>query len=365
MTVRLTRDEARRIALRGQLLTAERPAGIVETIDALTIVNIEPTAAVAPSADLILWSRLGWPYQPADLVRLVEEDRAVFEWGGFYRAMTDLPLLLPEMRRRPQSAQAREWLAANEVFRREVMARLRAEGPLRASDIPDAAQVSWRSSGWTNNRNSLQLLEILVLRGDVAISSRDSSGRLFDVADRVYPADVPILGDEEAARERAERRLASLGIARAKGIAQPLEPIDVGELGEEAVVDGTQGTWRVDADALAALDDFTPRTALLSPFDRLVFDRRRLEDIFGYEYLLEMYKPAAKRRWGYFALPILHGDRFVGKLDAKSDRKAGVLRVHAVHEDEPFTDEIRRAVDAEIQDLARWLGLDVVGSPAA
>ena len=101
MTVRLTRDEARRIAVRGQLLTAERPAGIVETIDALTIVNIEPTAAVAPSADLILWSRLGWPYQPADLVRLVEEDRAVFEWGGFYRAMTDLPLLLPEMRRRP------------------------------------------------------------------------------------------------------------------------------------------------------------------------------------------------------------------------------------------------------------------------
>ncbi|KAF2417367.1 crosslink repair DNA glycosylase YcaQ family protein [Microbacterium sp. B35-30] len=365
MTVRLTRDEARRIALRGQLLTAERPGGIVETIDALTIVNIEPTAAVAPSADLILWSRLGWPYEPADLVRLVEEDRAVFEWGGFYRAMTDLPLLLPEMRRRPESAQARDWLAANDVFRREVMARLRAEGPLRASDIPDAAQVSWRSSGWTNNRNSLQLLEMLVLCGDVAISSRDSAGRLFDVADRVYPADVPILGDEEAARERAERRLASLGIARAKGVAQSLEPIDVGVLGEEAVVDGTEGTWRVDADALSALDGFTPRTALLSPFDRLVFDRRRLEDIFGYEYLLEMYKPAAKRRWGYFALPILHGDRFVGKLDAKSDRKAGVLRVHAVHEDEPFTDEIRRAVDAEIQDLARWLGLDVVGSPAA
>ena len=364
MTVRLTRDEARRIALRGQLLTGERPAGIVETIDALTIVNIEPTAAVAPSADLILWSRLGWPYQPADLVRLVEEDRAVFEWGGFYRAMTDLPLLLPEMRRRPESAQAREWLAANDVFRREVMARLRAEGPLRASDIPDAAQVPWRSSGWTNNRNSLQLLEMLVLCGDVAISSRDSSGRLFDIADRVYPSDVPMLGDEDAARERAERRLASLGIARAKGIAQPLEPIDVGALGEEAVVDGTDGAWRVDADALGALDDFTPRTALLSPFDRLVFDRRRLEDIFGYEYLLEMYKPAAKRRWGYFALPILHGDRFVGKLDAKSDRKAGVLRVHAVHEDEPFTDEIRRAVDAEIQDLARWLGLDVVGVPA-
>jgi uncharacterized protein YcaQ len=361
MVHRLNRDDARRIAVRGQLLTAARPAGVVETIDALTVVNIEPTAAIAPSADLILWSRLGWPYQPADLVRLVEEDRAVFEWAGFYRAMTDLALLIPEMRRRPQSAQAREWLAANAVFRREVLARLRAEGPLRASDIPDAAQVSWRSSGWTNNRNSMQLLEMLVLCGDVAISSRDAAGRLFDVADRVYPADVPVLTDEEAGRERAERRLASLGIARSKGIAQPFEPIDVGEIGEEATVDGVDGVWRVDAAALAEIGDFAPRTALLSPFDRLVFDRKRLEELFGYEYLLEMYKPAAKRRWGYFALPILHGDRFVGKLDAKADRKAGLLRVHAVHEVAAFTDEVRAAVDAEIQDLARWLGLEVAG----
>ena len=357
---RLTRDDARRLAVRAQLLSAERPAGIVETVDALTVVNIEPTAAIAPSADLILWSRLGWPYQPADLTRLVEEDRAIFEWGGFYRAMTDLPLLLPEMRRRPESAQAREWLAANDVFRREVLARLRADGPLHAAEIPDTAQVSWRSSGWTNNRNAMQLLEMLVLCGEVAVSSRDASGRLFDVAERVYPAEVPTLSDEDAARERAERRLASLGIARAKGVAQPFEPIDVGEIGEEAVVDGTDGVWRVDADALAPLDGFAPRTALLSPFDRLVFDRKRLDEIFAYEYVLEMYKPAAKRRWGYFALPILHGDRFVGKLDAKADRKAGVLRVNAVHEDVPFTEAVRDGVRREIDDLARWLGLEIV-----
>jgi uncharacterized protein YcaQ len=361
VTLQLSRDEARRIAVQAQLLTADRPSGIVETVDALTVVNIEPTAAVAPSADLILWSRLGWPYQPADLVRLAEEDRAIFEWGGFYRAMTDLALLLPEMRRRPESAQARQWLAANDRFRREVLARLRSEGPLRAAEIPDTAQVSWRSSGWTDNRNSMQLLEMLVLCGDVAVHSRDSGGRLFDVADRVYPADVPVLDEHQAARERAERRLTSLGIARAKGVAQPFEPIDVGAVGEEAVVDGVAGTWRVDPAALDALDGFSPRTALLSPFDRLVFDRRRLDEIFGYEYLLEMYKPAAKRRWGYFALPILHGDRFVGKLDAKADRRAGVFRVHAVHEDEPFTDAVRDAVDAQVSELARWLGLEATG----
>jgi uncharacterized protein YcaQ len=362
MAHRLTQEQARRIALRGQLLTAERPAGIVETIDALTILPIDPTSAIAPSVDLILWSRLGWPYQEADLTRLFEQDRAVFEWGGFYRAMTDLPLLLPEMRRRPESARAREWLAANDAFRRDVLARLRAEGPLHAGEVPDTAQVSWRSSGWTNNRNSMQLLEMLVLCGEVAVSSRDAGGRLFDVADRVYPADVPHLSDEDAAHERAERRLASLGIARAKGLAQPIEPVAVGDLGEAAVVDGIEGVWRVDPEALSRIEDFQPRTALLSPLDRAVFDRRRLDDLFGYEYLLEMYKPAAKRRWGYFALPILHGDRFVGKLDAKADRKAGVLRIHAMHEDAPFDDAVRAAVDAEIRDLARWLGLTPVGS---
>ncbi|MDW4571229.1 crosslink repair DNA glycosylase YcaQ family protein [Microbacterium sp. M3] len=358
MVLRLTAEQARRIAVRAQLLTAERPAGIVETIDALTVVNIEPTAAIAPSADLILWSRLGWPYQPADLVRLVERDRAVFEWGGFYRTMADLALLLPEMRRRPESIQAREWLAANDVFRRDVIARLRAEGPLHAADIPDAAQVPWRSSGWTNNRNSLQLLEILVLCGEVAVSSRDAAGRLFDVADRVYPADVPVLSDEDAARERAQRRLAALGVARAKAAQSP-EPIDVGEIGEAAVVEGVEGEWRVDPAALEAGDGFAARTALLSPFDRLVFDRKRLTELFGYGYLLEMYKPAAQRRWGYFALPILHGDRFIGKLDAKADRKAGVLRVHAVHEDVPFTEDTSAAVHSEIERLAQWLGLEV------
>nr|WP_221446997.1 crosslink repair DNA glycosylase YcaQ family protein [Microbacterium thalassium] len=355
----MSREQARRVAVCGQALTADRPAGIVETVDALTIVNIEPTAAIAPSADHILWSRLGWPYQPADLARLEQHDRAVFEWGGFYRTMADLPLVVPEMRRRPASQAARDWLEANDRFRRDVLARLRAEGELRPVEIPDTAQVSWRSSGWTNNRNAQQMLEILVMTGDVAISSRDGKGRRFDLAERVYPADVPVLGDEEAARERAERRLGALGIARAKGVAQPVEPIAAGDVGETAVVEGVEGEWRVDPTALEAAEEFRPRTALLSPFDRLVFDRDRLAELFGFEYILEMYKPAAKRRWGYFALPILHGDRFIGKLDAKVDRKAGVLVVHAVHEDVPFTDRIAAAVEAEIDDLARWRGVEV------
>lgn len=358
----LTCERARRVAVQAQLLAADRPAGIVETIDALGTVNVEPTAAIAPSADLILWSRLGWAYQPGDLLRLEVEDRAVFEWNGFYRTMTDLALVVPDMKQRPRYAQPRAWLAANAGFRADVLARLRDEGPLRAAQIPDTAQVSWRSTGWTNNRNSMQMLEILVMCGEVAISSRDSGGRLFDLAERVYPTDIDDLTAADAARERAVRRLGALGIARAKSVVESADPPGIGDLGEEAVIEGVPGVWRIDPESLAASEHFAPRTALLSPFDRLVFDRTRLEEIFGFEYILEMYKPAAKRRWGYFALPILHGDRFVGKLDAKADRKAGVLRVNALHEDVPFTRAMASAVDAEVNDLARWLGLEVVHS---
>ncbi|WP_314149492.1 DNA glycosylase AlkZ-like family protein, partial [uncultured Leifsonia sp.] len=143
-------------------------------------------------------------------------------------------------------------------------------------------------------------------------------------------------------------RLRALGIAR---------PVQVGEAGVPARVEGSALEWRVDPDAVGAA--FRGRTALLSPFDRLIHDRVRTQELFGFEYLLEMYKPAAQRRWGYFALPILHGDRLVGKLDAAADRKAGVLRVSAVHEDEPFGTEVRDAVEAEIAALASWLGLDV------
>ena len=102
---------------------------------------------------------------------------------------------------------------------------------------------------------------------------------------------------------------------------------------------------------------FEGRTALLSPFDRLVHDRQRALDLFDFEYTLEMYKPPDQRRWGYFALPILHDDRLVGKLDATADRKASVLRVHAIHEDVRFTKPIAKAVTGEIEALAAWIGL--------
>jgi uncharacterized protein YcaQ len=137
-----------------------------------------------------------------------------------------------------------------------------------------------------------------------------------------------------------------------------MEPIHVGEAGEPAVVEGVKGEWRIDPAHLD--DDFQGRTALLSPFDRLVHDRIRAEELFDFEYTLEMYKPAAKRRWGYYALPILHEDRLVGKVDAIADRKTSTLRVNAIHEDVRFTRAMTRAVHSELEDLAVWLRLDAV-----
>jgi uncharacterized protein YcaQ len=144
----------------------------------------------------------------------------------------------------------------------------------------------------------------------------------------------------------------------------PVEPGDVGDAGEPAVVEGVRGTWRVDPDQMSRLGrPFAGRTALLSPFDRLVYDRKRTVELFEFDYQLEMYKPAAKRRWGYYALPILAGDRLVGKVDATADRAAGVLRVDAVHRDVELDGAANDAVRREIEDLARWLNLGV--APAA
>jgi uncharacterized protein YcaQ len=355
---RLTKAQARRIAVRAQLLDASKPRGLVPAVQQLTLLQVDPTAAIAPSADLVAWSRLGSAYRPADLTQALEQDRTLFEFDALVRPMSDLGLYLAGAADRPSYERSRAWFRDNDRFRRDVLDLLGTSGPLTSRDIPDTCVVPWASSGWTKNRNVTQMLEFLMTRGEVAIAGRVGRERLWDLAERVYPTDIVVPSVDEAARMKNERRLASLGIAREKTTAMPVEPIDVGDAGEPAVVEGVKGEWRVDPAALG--DDFEGRTALLSPFDRLVHDRARAQELFDFEYVLEMYKPAAKRRWGYFALPILHQDRLVGKIDAKADRKASVLSVNAIHEDVMFTGTMKKAVQAELEDLASWLGLDAV-----
>ena len=356
---RLNKDEARRIAIHAQLLDSPRPTDLVEVVDRLTVLQIDPTAAIAPSADLVMWSRLGSAYDPADLTKAIEHDRTLVETVAYIRSPLDLPAVIAEGAAQTHPSTA-AWLEKNEPFRLAILALLEREGPLLSRDIPDTSVEPWPSSGWTNNRNVTKMLEILALRGHVAISGRKGRQRYWDLPVRVYPTDLPTLDLDAAVRHRNERRLTALGIARSTGPQIPGESPYVGDAGDEAVVEGTPGTWRIHP-AYVGLS-FEGRTALLSPFDRLIHDRVRTEQLFGFEYVLEMYKPKDKRRWGYFALPVLHGDRLVGKLDATADRKTGVLVVNAIHEDIRFTDAMSAAVRAEIQDLAGWLGLDVTGA---
>jgi uncharacterized protein len=350
MVVELSLDEARRIAVRAQLLDATRSDDALDVVRALTFVQREPTAAIAPTADLVMWSRLGDAYESGDL-----ESQRFFELGLLVRPMDDLALFRAEFAVAPAYERSQRWLGDNDPFRLDVLELLESDGPLTAKQVPDSSIVAWQSSGWNANRNVTMMLELLESTGEVAVSGRQGRDRLWDLAERVYHSDIPTVPLEQARQIRNERRLGAQGVVPLSTPDLPAETTRIGDAGLDATIDGVRGKWRVDP---AALDlPFTGRTALLSPFDGLIRDRKRMMQLWNFEYSLEMYKPAAARRWGYYALPILHGDRLVGKLDATADREAGLLRVHTVHEDSPFDSSTTDAVDAEISALAEWLGL--------
>ena len=349
--------------MRAQLLEQDRTADLVSLVRRLTLLQLDPVSAVAPSADLVAWSRLGRAYSPGDL-RAALGDRRLVEYIAMVRPAEYMALYRSGMAAWPGTGDLRgwqvayrEWVRANDACRRDILKRLAEAGPLPSRELPDSCVKPWQSTGWTNNKNVTRLLDLMSQRGEVAVAGRRGRDRLWDLAERVYP-DGWAPAVEDARRERDQQRLRALGIARSRGPDCMVEPADVGDAGEPAEVDGVKGEWRVDP---AYLDGapFQGRAALLSPFDRLLHDRVRAEEIFGFEYQLEMYKPPAKRRWGYYALPVLFGDELVGKLDAKADRTAGVLLVNAVHQDAPFTAEMTAAVDGEIASLAGWLGLEI------
>jgi uncharacterized protein YcaQ len=357
MVVHLDRATARAIAVRAAQLGDERPPDLITMIRRLAALRIEQTAAVAPAADHISWSRLGDGYVPGLLDRAVAEGR-LFEYNWMLRPVEDLPIFLPEMRAPSPYPATREWLEVNAPFRRGVLARLADLGPLTSADIPDESIVPWPSSGWTNNRNVTKMLDLMHQHGELAVVGREGRYRRFDRASEVFP-DVEPVDAETARRMRNERRLSALGVIRAGAAGTPVEQFDMEGVGEEATIEGVRGVWRVDPAALASAVPIT-RTVVLSPFDRLVFERDRLVDVFEFDYALEMYKPEAKRRWGYFALPVLHGDRLIGKVDATSEHAEGVLRVDAVYEDGRWTKATRDAVAGALDDLAARLGLEVM-----
>ena len=194
---RLTKAQARRIAVRAQLLDAPRPTDLLSVVRRLTLLQIDPTAAIAPSADLVAWSRLGSAYEPDHLRQALEEDRTLFERDALVRPIGDLGLHLAGAAAWPDYERTRVWLRENDRFRRDVLDLLGSSGPLTSRDIPDTSVVPWASTGWTNNRNVTQMLECLMMRAEVAIAGRVGRERLWDLPERVYPADVAVPSVEE------------------------------------------------------------------------------------------------------------------------------------------------------------------------
>ena len=357
---RLTRDEARRIVVRAALLDADRPGDVVEVTEQIGKLKIDPTAVIAPCEHSMLWARIGWSYEPGQLRKALEDDRLLFEFDGEILAGNRIPYLLPILRAKAPHPQTAAWLDANKKFRRDVLKRLRDDGPLLASDIDDTHQVAAKSeSGWYGSNQVPRMLEVLSRRGEVAVSGREGRLRVWDLAERVFPQDLPQYTPEEAERGMEELRLRSTGITRHNAAYTRIKT--AGELVE---VEGSTAKWRVDPEALAALDsDPGGRVAILNPYDGMLFDRSRLRDLFDFDYVLEQFKPKSQRVYGYFAHPILIGDRFCGLLDAALDKKKENLVVTAIHEVIPFEEEEHDMVQAEIRDLAEWLGVEVVGLP--
>jgi uncharacterized protein YcaQ len=326
--------EARRIAVRAQLLDGSAK-DVLDTVRRLGFLQIDPIASIATPQQLVLWSRLG-PYDVAKLDTLLWQQRKLFESGAFIRPIEDYPLILARMRRRRTGKYAWErrgieFLKKNAGFRRYVLRELERRGPLLSRELVDSSIRTWKSHGWYGNRNVTVTLDLLEDRGEVAVVGRRGGHRLWDLAERWFPeVDPPPL--EEAERILAEKRWRALGVRR-----------------------GRNGEWDVHPEADAR--PVPARTTFLSPFDRLVHDRARAEALWGFHYRLEMYVPKAKREFGYYVLPILRGDRLVGRIDPVFDRKAAVLRVNAVFW-EPGVKPV--SLQAPLRRLARFVGADTI-----
>jgi uncharacterized protein YcaQ len=304
-------------------------AGFSTPCGASAYLQLDPISTVAPPQQLVPWSRLG-PYDLAELDRLLWEERQLFEWGAFIWPIEALPLIRARMRR-PRGKyswerRGTEFLKTNAGFRRYVLRELERRGPLLSRELEDRSVSGRDSSGWTGNRNVTEMLDILHGRGQVAIVGRRSGQRLWDLAERWYP-ETETIPLAEAERQLAERRFRALGVRYERG------------------------EWQAHPEAT---DGPVPdRVTLLSPFDRLIHDRDRAEALFDFRYRLEMYVPKAKREYGYYVLPILVGDRLVGRAEPRFDRKTRTLEVLGAWGDTSRLDEA-------LASLAVFLGADTI-----
>lgn len=386
---------ARRLAITCQRLAGPRPRadadGILDLVRQLGCLQLDPTNVVAPSHRLVLWSRLG-AYDPAALDTLRWEQRRLFEYWAHAASIVlteDYPIHSRTMRdyARGESGWSRrfqQWIADNAALKRHVLTELRRHGPLPARSFEDRAARVWQSKGWTSGRNVERVLAYLWIIGTVVVAGRTAGARRWDLAKRWLPDWTPKdrWSRTEVVQRAAQRSLRALGVARASdiqrhfirdrypGLATVLQAlVRSGAIVPVDVKDGSlawPGTWYIHRDDLPLLDHlegngWQPRTTLLSPFDNLICDRPRTRLMFEFDFAIEIYVPAARRKYGYYALPILHGDQFVGRIDAALDRKRNDLMLRGIHvEDGAGIRSAGAAAAKAISELATFVGAQTV-----
>jgi len=321
----VTPEQARRIAVRSQLLDGSA-TGVLDTVRRLGFLQMDPIATVARPQELVLFSRLG-PFDAAELDRLLWEDRKLFEYDAFIYPIEDLPLQKARMAKRRRGGKlkrdewVRDFLRTNARFRRHVLRELERNGPLLSRDLEHDLMPSGEGHRWWGDRQVRLMLEILTMRGEIGVAGRVGKQRLWDLGTRVFP-ETEKLTWREAERELDARRFRALGVRFERGewVAHP-------DVSDEPVPD---------------------RATLLSPFDRLIHDRARAEALWDFYYRLEMYVPKPKREYGYYVLPLLAGDRLVGRAEPRFDRKTGTLELLGAWGDTSRLDEA-------LEPLERWL----------
>jgi uncharacterized protein YcaQ len=369
----LTAGQARRIAIRATGLGSPRPTGAITTrhlrkvVGQVGLVQLDSVNAVARAHELLFFSRLG-PYDKQLLHDLVYRKRELYE--GWLHVASLIPTeWWPLLAWRRSTAVHHAWhtyRAREEKVIDEVVELLRTTGPMGVSDLGHLGPASGSWWGWSRGK---QVLESLFTFGRVAVTTRRGAfERVYDLTERVLPSEVlesPDVPEHEARRRLLLAAARSLGVGTLHDLAdyhrqkvtqaRPIlrELVTDGDLVELSV----EG-WREPAYALPDLK--IPRRAcpdarLVSPFDPLVWFRRRNVRLFDFDYSIEIYLPEPKRVYGYYVLPYLQGDRIVARVDVRSDRSAGVLRVPAAYS-EDGADVDPALLLAELRLLAAWQG---------
>ena len=369
----LSLPQARRLAVRSQYLAGPEPAkgidGMRQVLRGLRVLQIDPVNVVARSHLLVLWSRLGG-FDRDDLDTLRWRERWLFEYWAHAASIVlieDYPIHRAMMRAYTATVESQQkpgWLAANEDFRRYVLDRLRNCGPLPGDAIEDRAAVSWTSTGWTNGRNVERMLDILWKQGVVTVVGRDGLRRLWGLADFPPAEDLP---QAEVVTRAAEYALRALGVARTRDVERHFTigrypGLDLERAGwaRPVRVEGGNEQWWVHQDVLGLLDEeWQPRTTLLSPFDNLICDRKRTERLWSFGYRNEMYVPKHKRQFGCYVMPVLAGERLIGRVAPRVDRRRGVLVVEGMFAEQEFAGAgapPEDSVVAAIEALASFAG---------